>query len=220
MKKRLILFLTLLIPELLWAQATVYDAEHFKRVILNSSFRELAEVKHQSSLKKVQEDISDIQLNLNAVILVQNLIHKSLTQVDAALKSGMSVIQIGEVTSEIITESREVLELAQGNPTLLLFAEESARYLKDRGLKLATETGSFILKEGSDVYMDFEKRDALLRKVILELKVIRSLLYSISRSMYWAKVNGVFRSLNPYRNFINRDKVLIKQIIIKTRLLK
>ncbi|WP_208734385.1 hypothetical protein [Sphingobacterium siyangense] len=68
--------------------------------------------------------------------------------------------------------------------------------------------------------MDYEKRDHLMRKIILELKVIRALVFSMERSMYYAKINGVLKMANPYRNFINMDKRKADEIIRNYYLLK
>ena len=68
--------------------------------------------------------------------------------------------------------------------------------------------------------MDYEKRDALLKKVTLELKVMRALCFSMSRSIYWAKTNGVLKTANPFQNFINQDKRLVNEIITDYKFLK
>ena len=68
--------------------------------------------------------------------------------------------------------------------------------------------------------MDYEKRDALLRKIVLELRVMRALAYSMHRSMYYAKLRGILRSVNPYSEFINRDRRMVDDIIYKVKILK
>ena len=54
--------------------------------------------------------------------------------------------------------------------------------------------------------MDYQTRDQLLRHIVLELKVIRALVFSMERSMYYAKAGGLLNAINPYRTFINKDK--------------
>jgi len=148
------------------------------------------------------------------------MIHRSLTEVDRALKSGRSALHISRLVQDIATHSTKMLETAKGEPWLLLFAEDVARQLKDRGINLAAEVSEFVLQEGKNVLMDYEKRDHLMRKIILELKVIRALVFSMERSMYWAKINGVLKMANPYRNFINMDKRKADEIIRNYYLLK
>src|SRR5690606_7712659 len=104
-------------------------------------------------------------------------------------------------------------------PHLLLFAQDVARQMKSRGVNLASEVSEFVLQEGRNVLMAYEKRDALLSKILLELRVVRALAYSMHQSMYWAKFNGIFRTINPYHQFINQDKRLDDMIISMTFLL-
>ena len=61
--------------------------------------------------------------------------------------------------------------------------------------------------------MDYQKRDYLLNKISLELKVIRALIFSMHRAIYWAKINGIVKSINPYASFINTDKQKADEIL-------
>jgi len=187
------------------AQRVVIDRNHFATVNENGAVRLTNELAHNNYLVNIGQRLDDINVNISSVLLVQKMVHGSLTQVDNALKSGMAVMQVASISGEIIAEGNAMIDIARGNPALLLFAEGIARQLRDRGVLLAQEVSSFIIKEGTSALMDFEKRDALLRKVVLELKVMRALCYSMHRSIYWAKANGIFRTANPYRNYINMD---------------
>ncbi len=202
------------------AQSVVFDPGHFAIVNENGAVRLAAENTHNSYLNTIRSRLDDINVNVSSVVLVQTLIHNSLTQVNQALKSGIAAAQIVQISSEIVQESNAMIAIASTEPYLLLFAEDVARQMKSRGINLVSEVSAFVLKEGSKVLMDYEKRDALLRKIILELKVMRALCYSMGRSMYWAKVNGVLKTANPYRNFVNQDTRMADDIIRSYQLLK
>jgi hypothetical protein len=202
------------------AQSVVFDPGHFAIVNENGAVRLAAENTHNNYLNTIRNRLDDINLNISSVVMVQTLIRNSLTQVNQALKSGIAVIQVVQISSEIVRESNAMIAIASSEPYLLLFAEDVARQMKSRGINLVSEVSDFVLKEGSNVLMDYEKRDALLRKVILELKVMRALCYSIGRSMYWAKMNGVLKIANPYQNFINQDTRMADDIIRSYQLLK
>lgn len=203
-----------------FAQTVVFDRNHFNIVNENGAARSATEVSHQSNLNKVSDRLEDININLSAVVLVQQMVYQSLIQVNQALKSGLTVRQILQVGDEILVESNRMLEAAAGDPWLLLFAKDVSRQVKGRAMNLAGEVSGFVLKEGQNVLMDFERRDALLRKILLELRVIRALTYSMYRSVYWAKINGVLKSANPYRSFINQDLRLADDIIFQYNNLK
>lgn len=202
------------------AQTIVFDPGHFAIVNENGAVRLAAENTHNNYLNTIRNRLDDINLNISSVVMVQTLIRNSLTQVNQVLKNGIAATQIVQISSEIVRESNAMIAIASSEPYLLLFAEDVARQMKSRGINLVSEVSAFVLKEGSNVLMDFEKRDALLRKVILELKVMRALCYSMGRSMYWAKMNGVLKTANPYRDFINQDTRMADDIIRSYKFLK
>ena len=202
------------------AQTVIFDPGHFAIVNENAAARLGAENAYNGYLNNIRRGVDDIYMNVNSVTLVQTMIHNSLTQVNQTLKSGIATVQIARLSSEIIQESNSMLALAGTDPYLLLFAEDVARQMKSRGLRLISEVSDFVLKEGNNVMMDYEKRDALLGKIILELKVMRALCYSMSRSMYWAKINGILKTANPYRNFINQDVRMADDILRGYEILK
>lgn len=184
----------------------IHDRRHLAVINQNASARLLAEQTHHDMLRGVRGRIDDIQVNLTSMALVQQLIYRSLAEVDQALKSGRAARQISRLVQQIIAHSTKMLQAAKGEPWLLLFAERIAVELKERGLNLAIEVSDFVLGERKDVLMDYQTRDQLLRHIVLELKVIRALVFSMERSMYYAKAGGLLNAINPYRTFINKDK--------------
>ncbi|TDS06589.1 hypothetical protein [Sphingobacterium paludis] len=198
----------------------VYDAKHMAIVGENAAVRSAAELMHHEYLKTINNWLDDITVNLSSVVMVQRMIYGALTEVDQGLKSGLMLKQVGSISSEIIAECSSILETAKGSPHLLLFAEDITTQMKDRGIRLVSEVSDFVLKEGSNVLMDFEKRDALLVKILLELRVMRALCFSVHRAMYWAKLRGILPALNPFQSYINRDRQLVDQIIFQYNLLK
>lgn len=220
MRTPLLFFLLLIVYSSVKCQTVVFDRDHFAIVNENGVVRTSAEYTYASYLNTIKNNLADINLNLGSVMLVQSIILSSLRQVDEGLKSAIAVKQIGSLVAEIYIESTEMVDMAKSDPHLLLFAEGVASQAKDRGVKLAQEVSAFVLREGENVLMDFERRDALLKKITLELRVIRALVFSMKKSMYWAKMNGLFRSINPYQGFINQDLRLSNDILFKSKLLK
>lgn len=202
------------------AQTIIFDPSHFEIVMENGLTREAAESTHSNSLEKIKQDIDNINLNLSSVVLVQDMIHQALVTVDGTLKNGLAVKKIAGLVSDITEQCNQLAALAKDDPALLLFAQATAEQMKTRGVNLVSEVSAFVLKEGDNVLMDYEKRDFLLRKIILELQVMRALGYSVYKTMYWAKFNGVLKAANPFRDFINQDERLGDQLMLQYRILK
>lgn len=198
----------------------ISDSRHLAIVNENATVRYAAEATHNSYLGPINQKIDDIKINISSVILVQDMVYRSLAEVNSALRAGLTVRQIGGIASEIIQECDLMVNTAKNSPHLLNFAEDVATHMKSRGVNLAMEVSDFVLKEGSKVLMDYEKRDALLRKIVLELRVMRALAFSMHRSMERAKILGMLRMLNPYQGFVNRDTRLADDIIYKIKIIK
>nr|WP_226904948.1 hypothetical protein [Pedobacter schmidteae] len=201
-------------------QRLIFDRRHFTAVNENGAMRLAAENTHNNYLSTIKQRLDDINLNVSSIVLVQNIMHGALVEVNQVLKSGIMARQVGRLVTEIVSESNSMLEMVRSDPHLLFFAEDVARQLKSRGLNLVAEVSDFVLREGENVLMDFDKRDLLLKKVILELQVMRALLYSMHRSMYWAKQAGLLRSLNPYQGFINQDRRMVDELLFNLKQLE
>ncbi|WP_316824757.1 hypothetical protein [Pedobacter miscanthi] len=212
--------LLLLIAQAASAQRIIIDRGHLKAVLENNAARLSAEQGYQHGLGETGSALKDIQLNLSAVILTEQLIYNSLAQVDQGLKSALAVRQIGSLTLEILSAGRQVVSQAASSPQLLPFAEQTCRQLAGRGIRLADEVSALVLKEGENVLMDFGKRDALLKKISLELKTIRALLYSMQKCMYWAARRGLLRLVNPFSGFVNTDKRMVENLLLNYKTIR
>ncbi len=202
-----------------FTQTIVFDKNHFAIVNANAAVRNASEIGYHQTLDIIKQNTDDIILNSSSLALVQTMIVNSLTQINEGFKDAIQVKMIADAVLNISSVSSEAFQLASGNPILFLFVEEYAAQAKTRSIKLVTEVSSLILKEGDNLLMNYNVRDELLNSVQKELQVILALVLSARNSIYWAKTNGIIRSLNPYQTYINRDLGLIKEIIIKQQIL-
>jgi hypothetical protein len=202
-----------------YPQTVVFDKEHFSIVNANAAVRNVSEIGYHQTLDIIRQNTDDIILNSSSLALVQTMIVNSLTQINEGFKDAIQVRMIAETVLDISSISTEAFRLAGDNPILLLFVEEYTAQAKNRSLNLAMEVSSLILNEGDNLLMNYNVRDELLDSVQKELQVILALVLAAKNSIYWAKTNGVIRSLNPYQAYINRDLGLINEIIIKQKIL-
>ncbi|MDN3586161.1 hypothetical protein QWY86_05755 [Pedobacter aquatilis] len=202
------------------SQQIVFDREHFSIVNQNGLARLSAELALHQHYERTLSSLSDIKVNISALVFTQQLIYNSLTQVDQGLKSALMVSQIADILAEIFQESQQLISFASAHPHLLIFAEEFSRQLSTRGINLVGEVSQRILAERSDLLLDAQKRDGLLRKIALELRIIRALVFSIRKSMFWASQRSIFSMANPFQNFINTDKRIASQILTSYKSLK
>lgn len=182
--------------------------------------RNVSEIGYQNSLDEIRRNTDDIGVNMASLALVQTMIHQSLSEVNEALKDAIQVKQMGRIIQQIYSTSDQVMESASHDPILLLFAETYLSQAKERSLSLVSEVSDFILAEGSNILISHNVRDELLTKVYRELQMINAYMLAVRNSMYWAKMNGTLRKLNPYQTYINQDINLINQILIQKQTLE
>lgn len=218
MKYLLFLFSCFVVVES-YGQTVIFDRAHFSIVNANAGVRNVSEIGYHQTLDIIRQNTDDIILNSSSLALVQTMIVNSLTQINEGFKDAIQVRMIAETVLDISSISAEAFQLAGENPILFLFVEEYTAQAKNRSLNLATEVSSLILKEGDNLLMNYNVRDELLDSVQKELQVILALVLAAKNSIYWAKTNGIIRSLNPYQAYINRDLGLINEIIIKQKIL-
>lgn len=220
MKTILLFFFPFLLFYQAQAQRVVYDVNHHRQVMDNYASRFVAEQLHQNNLQAIATSVKNIELNFGSIVLMQDAIYRSLVEVNATLKQGILVKNMGVYISQILGYSNDMVSMAQDEPYLLLFAEEYSIHARGRVIDMANEVANLILQGGKGMMMDFTKRDELLKKVIDELIILRGASYGALNSMRFAKRNGVLKKLNPLQNYINRDKQLVNDIIFKYKYLQ
>jgi len=222
MKKRMLILLLLFSLHLLpcFAQEVVFDPQHFVSVTENGVVRSSAESTHDQYLGKINTNINNLNTNVGSVVLAQTIIYNGLANVNSALKDGLEVKNMAVIVSDMTSYIDQALELAKAQPYLLLFADNIAAEMKQHALLLVTDISDYVLKEGDNVLADYNARDQLMRMVTQQLQLLDGLAYGAWRAMYWAKERGIIASLDPYANFINRDKAIVSRIIQNAKYLQ
>jgi hypothetical protein len=222
MKKQHTFFLLLALCFKLSAfgQQYVFDPKYFTSVEANQAVRSSAEETHNQYLGKINNNIEDLNTNVGSVVLAQTIIYNGLSNVNSALKDGLEVKYMATITADMISYLNQALALGKSDPYLLLFATNIANEMKVRSVALVSEVSSYVLKSGDNVLADYNGRDQLLKKVTTTLQILDGLAYGAWRAMYWAKQRGIIASINPWQDFINKDKYFVEQIINNAKYLK
>lgn len=202
------------------AQQYVIDPQYLASVEANQAVRMGAEQTHNQYLGKIKSNIEDVNTNASAVVLAQNIVYNGLANVNSALKNGLEVKYMATISADILSYLQQCLALAKQEPYLLTFATGIESEMQQRAVALVSEVSSFVLKEGSNVLADYNSRDQLLKKITQQLQILDSLAYGAWRAMYWAKERGLFTSLNPFQDYINKDQQYVQQIIQNAKYLQ
>jgi hypothetical protein len=217
--KRFIVLL-LFAAKLARAQEVVFDPQHLASVVSNGVVRSSAESTHDEYLGKINTNVNNLNTNVGSVVLAQTIIYQGLSNVNSALKDGLEVKNMAVIISDMTSYINQALDMAKAQPYLLLFADNIANEMRLRAITLVSDVSGYVLKEGSNVLADYNSRDQLMHKVTMQLQILDGLAYGAWKAMYWAKERGIIASLDPFANYINKDKMFVSQIIQNAKYLQ
>lgn len=197
-----------------------YDPDHYASVTTNQLARMAAELVLTNQTDRIRDNVEAINKNMLKVAAAKQLVYDALVQVNGILKDGLETKFIAKLMAEIIGEAAAVTALAKDSPHLAVFAEERARAVKIQSVELFNELARFITKGGADAMMDYGKRDELLRNITNRLQLLRAEIQLMHQAMYWAKILGLWNSLNPFSDWINQDRSIINGILTNIKLIQ
>ncbi|WP_432328093.1 hypothetical protein ACRQ5D_34130 [Mucilaginibacter sp. P25] len=168
--------------------------------------------------------ISQGQLAVSSQLILinnlQNKIYKGLSEVAAVINNLYTVKDIAECGKDIVSDVSTAVTMARTNPALLLFAEQGARDFETRATMLAADVSAFVLKPGGNNLMDSGERGKLLNHIADNMRILRGIAFGMNRAIYWAKMNGIFRSLNPWSEWQSQDTRIANEVLNNAKYLR
>ncbi|MGN6180904.1 MAG: hypothetical protein ACTHNW_17105 [Mucilaginibacter sp.] len=221
MKKILLL---LLVPIVMFetanAQELVVDPTTSAAILVNSSVINGQLNTTNNNLSLIQKGQLAVTGQLTIVNKLQNDIYTGLSQVASVINNLETIKEIGTCGTDIVSDVGQAMTYAKSDPVLLLFAERGARDFETRAVALATDVSAFVLKANGKNLMDSGERGKLLNHIEREMEILRGIAYGMQRAMYWAKMNGLWRSLNPWATWQNEDVRIANETINSAKLLR
>lgn len=221
MKSKLFLFLLLVsIHPHLDAQELVVDPVTSGSIAVNAALINSQMTTTNNNLSLISKGQLAVTGQLTIVNTLQNDIYKGLSQVASVISNLSSIKEIADCGTDIVTDFEQSLTLAQSDPVLLLFAEQGAREFEAKAVTLSADVSAFVLKSGGDNLMDSGERGKLLNHIQSQMQLLRGIAYGMQRAMYWAKMRGIFQSLNPWATWQNMDVRIANDVITNAKYLK
>jgi hypothetical protein len=220
MKKLLTTMLSCLLFATGWGQEIVFDPAVSGAIAVSASTINGQLNTTNNKLDLIQKGQLAVSSQLVVVNNLQNRIYQGLSQVASIISNLTTIKEIAECGVDIVTDVQSSVKLAQSNPVLLLFAEQGARDFQTRATALAADVSAFVLKGGTNNLMDSGERGKLLNHIATEMRILRGIAYGMNRAMYWAKIDGIFRSLNPWAEWQNQDVRIANDVLTNAKYLK
>jgi len=202
------------------AQEVVIDPTTSAAVLVNSAVINGQLNTTNNKLSLIQKGQLAVTGQLVIVNKLQNDIYKGLSQVASVINNLTTIKEIADCGSDIVTDVEQAAVLAKSDPVLFLFAEKGAREFETRAVTLAADVSAFVLKGGGSNLMDSGERGKLLNHIEMEMQILRGIAYGMQRAMYWAKMRGIWASLNPWETWKNQDVQIANDVINNAKYLK
>ncbi len=220
MKTYYLLFMLCFLVRLATAQELVVDPTTSAAIAVNAGVINSQMNTTNNNLSLIQKGQLAVTGQLTIANTLQNDIYKGLSQVASVINNLESIKEIATCGSDIISDVEQAEKLAQSDPVLLLFAEEGAREFETRAVALASYVSAFVMQSGGNNLMDSGERAKLLNHIESQLQILRGISYGMQRAMYWAKMRGIFQSLNPWATWQNEDKQIAISVLNNAKYLK
>jgi hypothetical protein len=202
------------------AQEVVVDPTTSAAIIVNSAVINGQLNTTNNNLSLIQKGQLAVTGQLVIVNKLQNDIYTGLSQVASVINNLTTIKEIAECGTDIVSDVEQATTYAEQDPVLLLFAEQGAREFETRAVTLATDVSAFVLQSGGKNLMDSGERGKLLNHIEREMEILRGIAYGMQRAMYWAKIKGLWASLNPWATWQNEDVRIANDIINNAQYLK
>lgn len=201
------------------AQEIVVDPATSAAIIVNSQVINGQLNATNNNLSFIQKGQLAVTGQLVIVNNLQNKIYTGLSQVASVINNLTSIKEIATCGTDIINDVGQAVTIAKSDPVLLLFAEQGAREFETRAVTLSADVSAFVLKGGNNL-MDAGERGKLLNHIESEMEILRGIAYGMGRAMYWAKMRGIWASLNPWEEWKNMDVQIANDVVNNVKYLK
>ncbi len=200
------------------AQQITIDTEHLAQVGLNHGSRLVSEELIYREAKAIAADIEESNNLLLRFTLAKEMVYQSLIQVNELLKDGKQAKHAAQLVAKITTNASRLTRIAGSDPQYLVFANRMIAYVTEQSIGLANEIQQVVLNPS--LLMEHAQRDKLLQDITFRLRMISASLERICLTAEYAKSKGFWKSINPFNNYLARDKAIMRDIIRKASYIK
>lgn len=220
MKRLIILVMFCTTLQKLSAQRNTLDIAGMHQLINQS----LDENKIQVKAKNQQAvNTANEQANLTLLAKLKNT-YRTLQQRYNSLGTAINIADIGiyatPMVKQIISYQGQIISLTEKNPVLAVLGVQTEIEFAEKAKSLAGYIAGLSLSIGDINQMKASERKMLFDYVISELSTIQQLSGNLVETLQTSSLNSIIRSMNPFQNYIDKDKTVAEDIITNAKYLK
>ncbi|MDB5145764.1 MAG: hypothetical protein JWQ66_4477 [Mucilaginibacter sp.] len=221
MKKYLILLLPFafcLSP--VFAQQSTIDIAGMHQLIDQSKNEHTQQVNARNNQAAVT---ANEQANLTLLVKLKNR-YRTLQQRYTTLGTAINIANIGiyatPMVEQIVRYQRQIVGLVEKNPAVAFLGVQSEIEFVEKAEALLGYVAGLTLSIGDVNQMKASDRKLLFDYVITQLSQIQELSGNLVNTLTYSNLSSLLRSINPFQNYIDRDKSMAESIIQNAKLLR
>lgn len=174
---------------------------------------------------KNQQALATANEQANLTLLAKlKVVYRTIQQRYNTLGTAIDVAQIGiygsPMVSRIISNERQIVELAEKTPALAAIGYPAALQFASKARSLLSYIAGLTLSIGDVNQMKPSDRKLLFDYVLSELSTIQDLSGNMLGMMQYSGMAELLRAANPFQNFIDADKNIAADIIRNAKYLR
>ncbi|PQA94958.1 hypothetical protein SAMN05421796_101751 [Chryseobacterium piscicola] len=197
------------------SQQVVINDKLLVQLTKDHAVRLASEQAFLNSYEKQKELYDDIKQKTAQVIAIKEYIYQQLKNVNSALTQSKKLIYLYQYLGKIVTNSNKMLDLSAQHPEYAVLVSKYYAEIGKQTMKLKQEVTQDILNENKDFLMDASDREMLIEKVFTRVRNINGNILYINLRLENAKNIPYLYQVPVLRNYLNIDRAIVGDIIIK-----
>lgn len=220
MRKLLLLFALCFALSASKAQRNTLDIAGMHQLINQSSDENKLQVKakNQQAVNTANE-----KANLTLLAKLKNT-YRTLQERYNSLGTAINIADIGiyatPMVRQIISYQGQIISLSQKTPALIPLGLQTEIEFAEKAKSLVGYVTGLSLSIGDINQMKASDRKMLFDYVIEELSKIQERSGDLVQTLQTSSLNSLLRSVNPFQNYIDKDKTVAEDIIFNAKYLK
>jgi hypothetical protein len=220
MKRHIILIIFCTVVLKLSAQQSTLDIAGMHQLISQSQDENKLQVKAKN---QQAANTANEEANLNLLARLKNT-YRTLQQRYNSLGTAINIAQIGiyatPMVEQIVSYQKQILSLTEKNPVLVALGVQTEIEFAEKAKSLAGYVAGLTLSIGDVNQMKASDRKMLFDYVVSELSTIQELSGNLVETLQTSSLNTILRSINPFQDFVDKDKTVAEDIIFNAKYFK
>lgn len=177
----------------------------------------IIENNNYNKIKEKQNSIEALQVTTVATTALindwQKKIYTGLTTIKDNVQNAFQILEAYKMLKKIYDNEEKMITEGWSNPLTYSLVVTAQEEMVQKAVTYYGSIATLIMKADSKLIMSAGERIMLLNKVLDDLRVLDAIAYSCYLKVHWAVVNGLFQTLNPFGNIVNKDAGIVKDIL-------